>query len=54
MATSETLAVTRVDGYISRFSDILDIHGYEVLRLDSTKQNHLDRGKLELLFEVKA
>lgn len=45
----------RVNGYVSTFSEILNIDGYEVLRLDhSSKQIHLDREKLAQLFEVKA
>lgn len=45
----------RVNGYVSAFSEILNIDGYEVLRLDhSSKQIHLDREKLAQLFEVKA
>lgn len=48
------LRTFRVGGHVSRFSEILNIDGYEVLRMDHVaKQIHLDRGKLELLFEVK-
>jgi PglZ domain len=44
----------RVEGYVRRFQEILNVDGYLVLRFDSgTRQVFLDKSKLEQQFEVK-
>ena len=44
----------RVEGYVRRFQEILNVDGYLVLRFDSgTRQIFLDKSKLEQQFEVK-
>lgn len=45
--------VYRAEGLISRLQEVLNVDGYQVLRLDRTsRQVHLDRSKLEQQFEV--
>ncbi|HWA24378.1 MAG TPA: BREX-2 system phosphatase PglZ [Lacunisphaera sp.] len=44
----------RVEGYVRRFQEILNVDGYAVLRFDTgTRQIFLDKVKLEQQFEVK-
>lgn len=44
----------RVEGYVRRFQEILNVDGYLVLRFDpGTRQVFLDKSKLEQQFEVK-
>ncbi|MFW5876495.1 MAG: BREX-2 system phosphatase PglZ [Myxococcota bacterium] len=44
----------RVDTFVAKFQEVLNVDGYQVLRYDPTaKQVHLDRGKLAQLFEVE-
>jgi hypothetical protein len=45
--------VYRAEGLISRLQEVLNVDGYQVLRLDRTSRHvHLDRSKLEQQFEV--
>lgn len=49
-----TVLSYRVEGYVRRFQEILNVDGYLVLRFDSgTRQIFLDKAKLEQQFEVK-
>jgi hypothetical protein len=44
----------RVDGFISKLQEVLNVDGYEVLRFDpQNRQVFLDKAKLEQQFEVK-